>query len=83
MDERLKKRILMFKVAGLINLALGAYVLIQGPGFLPQSTVFWLALFFFGFAALDFWFPRMLQKRWAEMLAKHAEKEGGKGKAEG
>ena len=75
MDERLKKRILMFYVAGAINLALGLYVLVAGPGFLPQSTVFWLALFFLGFAAVDFWFPRVLKKRWAEMLAKHAEKQ--------
>ena len=93
MDERLKKKILMFHVAGVINLALGLYVLIAGPGFLPQNTVFWLALFFLAFAALDFWFPRMLRKRWAEMMAKHAEQqrgpvkeaktEGGRRKAEG
>ena len=75
MDERLKKRILMFYVAGVINLALGLYVLVAGPGFLPQSTVFWLTLFFLGFAAVDFWFPRVLKRRWAEMLAKHAEKQ--------
>ena len=75
MDERLRKRILAFQVAGAINLALGLYVLISGPGFLPQNTVFWLALFFLGFAAVDFWFPRVLKKRWAEMLAKHAEEQ--------
>lgn len=75
MDERLKRRILMFYVAGAINLALGGYVLVVGPGFLQQSTVFWLSLFFLGFAAVDFWFPQVLKKRWAEMLAKHAEKQ--------
>jgi uncharacterized membrane protein len=75
MDARLKKRILAFQVAGVINLALGLYVLIAGTGFLPQNTVFWLALFFLGFAAVDFWFPRVLKKRWAEMLAKHAEEQ--------
>lgn len=75
MDERLKKRIVMFYVAGAINLVLGFYVLIAGSGFLPQGTVFWLTVFFLGFAALDFWFPRVLKKRWAEMLAKHAEQQ--------
>ena len=90
MDERLKRKILMFKIAGWINFALGLYVLLQGPGFLPQSTVFWLTLFFFGFAALDLWFPRVLEKRWREMMAKHMEEqrakqkdEGGRMKAEG
>jgi uncharacterized membrane protein len=88
MDERLKKRILAFYVAGVVNLALGFYVLIAGPGFLPQNTVFWLALFFLGFAAVDFWFPRVLKKRWADMMAKHLEQqrakaEGGTQKAEG
>jgi uncharacterized membrane protein len=78
MDERLRKKILMFYVAGAINLALGGYVLIAGPGFLPQNTVFWLALFFMGFAAVDFWFPQVLKKRWAEMLARHAEQQRAK-----
>jgi uncharacterized membrane protein len=75
MDDRLKKKIFMFHVAGVINLALGLYVLIAGPGFLPQKTVFWLTLFFLAFAVIDFWFPRMLKKRWAEMMAKHAEQQ--------
>ena len=79
MDARLKKRILAFQVAGVINLALGLYVLIAGPGFLPQNTVFWLGLFFLGFAAVDFWFPRVLKKRWAEMMAKHAEEQRARG----
>ena len=75
MDERLRKRILMFYFAGAINLALGFYVLVAGRGFLPESTVFWLTAFFLGFAAVDFWFPQVLKRRWAEMLAKHAEKQ--------
>ena len=80
MDERLKRKILMFKIAGWINLALGVYVLLQGPGFLPPGTVLWMSLFFFGFAAVDFWFPRMLEKRWQEMMAKHAERQQAGGK---
>ena len=78
MDERLRKKMLAFYVAGVINLLLGSYVLIAGPGFLPQKTVFWLTLFFFGFAAVDFWFPRMLKKRWTELMAKHAELQRGR-----
>ena len=79
MDERLKTRILAFQVAAVINLALGLYVLIAGPGFLPQNTVFWLALFFLRFAAVGFWVPRGLEKRWPEMMAKHAEEQRARG----
>ena len=70
MDERLKKRILMFYLAGVINAFLGLYVAIEGRAFLPPETVRWLALFFFVFAAVDFWFPRVLKKKWLEAKAK-------------
>ena len=70
MDERLKKRILMFYLAGVINAFLGLYVAIEGRAFLPPETVRWLALFFFVFAAVDFWFPRVLKKKWFEAKAK-------------
>jgi uncharacterized membrane protein YfcA len=66
MDEKLQKRIMMFYVAGVINAFLGAYVAIEGRAFLPPDTVRWLALFFFAFAAVDFWFPRVLRKKWRE-----------------
>jgi hypothetical protein len=37
----------------------------------------WLALFFFAFAAVDFWFPRVLKKKWAEAQAKlDAQRQG-------
>ena len=70
MDERLKKRILMFYLAGVVNAFLGLYVVIEGRAFLPPETVRWLALFFFVFAAVDFGFPRLLKKRWLEAQAK-------------
>lgn len=71
MDPRLKKRIMMFYFAGVFNAVLGVYVVIEGRGFLPPETVRWLALFFFGFAAVDFWFPRMLKRKWQEAQGKH------------
>ena len=70
LDERLKKRILMFYLAGVINAFLGLYVVIEGRAFLPPETVRWLALFFFAFAAVDFWFPRVLKKKWLEERAR-------------
>ena len=87
MDERLKKRIMMFYIAGVINAFLGVYVVIEGRAFLPPETVRWLALFFFAFAAVDFWFPRVLRKKWAEaqaqLAAKQGKDEGGKAMDEG
>ena len=70
MDPRLQKRIMLFYFAGVINAMLGVYVVIEGRAFLPAETVRWLALFFFTFAAVDFWFPRMLKRKWQEMQGK-------------
>jgi uncharacterized membrane protein len=75
MDPRLKKRIVMFYVAGVINAFLGLYVVVEGRAFLPPETVRWLALFFFVFAAVDFWFPSVLKKKWAEAMAQQAAKQ--------
>ena len=68
MDPRLQKRITMFYLAGVINALLGLYVVIEGRAFLAPETARWLALFFFGFAAVDFWFPRVLKKKWDEAM---------------
>ena len=77
MDPRLQKRIMMFYLAGVINAFLGLYVVFEGRSFLPPETVRWLALFFFAFAAVDFWFPRVLKKKWAEAQAKlDAQRQG-------
>ena len=56
----------MFYFAGVINAFLGVYVAIEGRAFLPPETVRWLALFFFGFALVDFWLPRVLKRKWRE-----------------
>ena len=69
MDPRLKKRMMLFYMAGVINAFLGLYVAIEGRAFLPPETVRWLTLFFFAFAAVDFWFPRHLKKKWEEAQA--------------
>ena len=61
---------MMFYLAGVINAFLGLYVVFEGRAFLPSETVRWLALFFFAFAAVDFWFPRVLKKKWLEAQAK-------------
>ena len=76
MDEKMKRRIAMFYLAGVINLVLGLYVLIQGRGFLEPSKVMTLSLFFFAFAAVDFYFPYAMKKKWRQQQAKGMGRDG-------
>jgi hypothetical protein len=68
LDEKLKKRIYVFYFAGLLNLVLGFWVLFYG-GELEPSTRNIMMLFFFGFAALDFWMPQQMKRKYAEFIA--------------
>jgi hypothetical protein len=70
MDPRLRKRIIAFYFAGFLNLVLGLYLLINGRALVEPTTWFLLLAFFFGFAALDFWFARNLKKQWREAQAR-------------
>jgi hypothetical protein len=70
MNDRMKKRIMMFYFAGVINLFLGVYVVTAGRQFLEPGTLWVLILFFFGFAALDFYFPWAMKKKWNEEQAR-------------
>jgi hypothetical protein len=80
MDDRIKKRIVAFYVAGFLNLVLGFYLLLNGRALVDQGTFYLLLAFFFGFAAVDFWFARNLRRNWAKAQARLA---AGQGKAEG
>lgn len=68
LDAKLKKRIYAFYFAGLLNLVLGFWVLLYG-GELAQGTRTVMMLFFFGFAAVDFWMPYQMKKKYAEYQA--------------
>lgn len=68
LDEKLKKRIYVFYFAGLLNLVLGFWVLFYG-GELDPGTRNIMMLFFFGFAAVDFWMPQQMKKKYAEFMA--------------
>lgn len=70
MDDKLKKRIIMFYAAGVVNLVVGVYILLFGRGFLPDDKVTILLVFFLGFAAVDFWMPQMMKKKWQQDQAK-------------
>lgn len=75
MDPRLKKRMILFYLAGIFNAALGAYVLLEGRKFLPETTVLLIVFFFFGFAVVDFYFPRLMKKKWLEQQAQIAARQ--------
>ena len=64
MDSRLQKRIALFYLGGVINAFLGLYVLLEGTSFMSREKALWLVVFFLGFAAVDFWFPHAIKKKW-------------------
>lgn len=80
MDDKFKKRIMAFYVAGFLNLALGLFVLINGRELVEQNMWYVLIAFFFGFAAVDFWFARNLRKKWIEAYKEHMAKQTAQGK---
>ena len=63
MDPRIQRRIALFYLGGVINVFLGCYVLIEGSQFLSREKTMWLVIFFFAFAAVDFWFPHAIRKK--------------------
>ena len=64
MDDKLKRKIMLFYVGGIINALLGLFVLIEGLSFLPPDTARTLGIIFFVFAAVDFYLPYSLKQRW-------------------
>lgn len=68
MDDKLKKRIYIFMFAGALNLLLGVWVLTMG-GDLDPKTRWVMIIFFFSFAAVDFWFPIALKKKYEQEKA--------------
>ena len=73
MDEKLKRKIMLFYAGGIVNALLGLYVLIEGLSFLQADTARMLAMVFFLFAAVDFYMPYSLRNKW---LADNAGKQG-------
>ena len=73
MDDKLKRRIVLFYVGGVVNAFLGLYVLFEGSSFLEPGTARMLMGAFFAFAAVDFYFPYALKKKWR---ADHAAGQG-------
>mgnify|MGYP001360947814 FL=1 len=73
MDEKLKKRMVAFYIGGILNALFGLYVLIEGASFLPADTARTIAVICLAIAAVDFYFPYSIKKKW---LADNAGKRG-------
>jgi hypothetical protein len=73
MDEKLKRKIMLFYAGGIINALLGLYVLFEGRSFLPADTARTLTIIFIVFAAVDFYLPYALKKKW---LANNRDQQG-------
>jgi drug/metabolite transporter (DMT)-like permease len=83
MDDRLKKRIVLFYVAGILNAFFGMYVLFEGGKVLPQQTVTWLVVLCVVFAALNFYMAWALRKKWEEAQARlRAQQAAAEGKGD-
>lgn len=66
LEQKFKRRMLAFYFAGVINLVIGLYILLFGAQFMARGTALLVALFFLGFAAVDFYFPKLMKKKWEE-----------------
>jgi hypothetical protein len=76
LERKFKRRMLAFYFAGVVNLVIGVYVLLFGGQFMARGTALLVALFFLGFAAVDFYFPKMMKKKWAEQQGRLAGGQG-------
>jgi hypothetical protein len=76
MDEKLKKRIMAFYIAGVLNALFGLYVLIEGRSFLPADSVRTMGFIFLAFTAVNFYMPYTIKKKWLADRAKRQARDG-------
>lgn len=77
LEEKLRKRILAFYFAGIVNLVIGVYILLEGAKFMAPGTAMLVTVFFLAFAAVDFYFPKLMKKRWRQ-YQEQMRQQGGK-----
>jgi hypothetical protein len=70
MDERLKKRILLFYAAAGVNVLLGLFVLVFGREILGPDKMVMLMVVCGAFTLLNLVMPGMIKRKWKEDRAK-------------
>ena len=63
MNDKIKTRIIMFYIGGILNALCGLYVVFEGPATLPSDKVQLLSLAFLGFTVVNFYMASMLKKK--------------------
>jgi hypothetical protein len=63
MNDKLKTRVIMFYIGGILNALCGLYVVFEGPATLPPDKVQMLSLVFFGFTVVNFYMAYVLKKK--------------------
>jgi len=63
MDDKIKTRIIIFYIGGILNALFGLYVVFEGPSFLPADKVQMLALAFLAFTVVNFYMASVLKKK--------------------
>lgn len=74
MDPKIRKRILMFYFAAGINIVMAMYVVSVGSGNVSGGTLGLITLVFLGFGFVNFYFAKMLRKRWEQQVRQQLEK---------
>ena len=63
MNDKIKTRIIMFYIGGILNALFGLYVVFEGSSFLPPDKVQMLSLVFLAFTVVNFYMASMLKKK--------------------
>ena len=63
MNDKIKTRIIMFYIGGILNALFGLYVMFEGASFLPADKVQMLSLVFLAFTVVNFYMASMLKKK--------------------
>ena len=76
MDPRYRRRILMFYFAAGINIVMAMYVVTMGSGQIAGGTLGLITLVFLGFAFVNFYFAKMLKRRFEAQVREQFGKTG-------
>jgi hypothetical protein len=63
MNDKVKSRIILFYIGGILNAMFGLYVVFEGPSFLPPDQVQFLGLMFLLFTVVNFMMASYLKKK--------------------
>ena len=76
MDPRYRRRILMFYFAAGINIVMAMYVVTMGSGQIAGGTLGLITLVFLAFAFVNFYFAKMLKRRFEAQVREQLGKTG-------